>query len=151
GLAGADTFRVAGGMPFLVLTIEGGGSAGDTAFFFGADATAESVTIAPDATDPTLQTINGLGPVITPRGVAPLRYTGTDGDDTLTVSTGPQNDTILVANAGVVDIDQVTVASLPVIQFQGLNTFVLDPGAGSDSATFITASLGGALPSNYRV
>src|SRR5262249_38153325 len=52
---------------------------------------------------------------------------------------------------GVVDIDQVTVASLPVIQFQGLNTFVLDPGAGSDSATFITASLGGALPSNYRV
>src|SRR5262249_19211725 len=71
---------------------------------------------------------------------------------TFTVNTGPQDNTVRVAGgAAAVGVDRVTSDSLPVVEFTGLNTFILDPGGGVDTVTFATAGLGGALPGNYRV
>ncbi len=152
GLAGNDTFNVAGGSPFATLNIDGGSSTADAVSLTGTLAASDSVTIAPDATNSAFQDITGLGPFITTAGVETIGYTGVGGNDTLTVNTGAQDNTIRVSGGNAVPgiPDRVTSDSLPVIQYLGLSTFILDPGAGTDTATFATTGLSGALVGNYR-
>src|SRR5205085_2397095 len=81
-----------------------------------------------------------------------IRYMGVDGNDTLTVATGPQDSAIRVTggNTATGGADQVISTSLPPVQFTGLSAFILDPGAAVATAIFVTAGLGGALSANYR-
>jgi hypothetical protein len=124
-------------------------AAGNVLFLAGQAATAETVTIAPDATNPTEQDINGVVTSIVASGVELIRYTGIGGDDTLTVATGAGDDTARVEGGNSRDV--VTSSSLPRIEFSGLNTFVLDILDGIDTATFATGNLNGAIRSNYHV
>ena len=112
-------------------------------------ATVESVLIAPSAADTTKQLITGLGGPITSSGVEVIRYTGVSADDTLTVETGPGDDTVRVQGGTTRDV--VTSNGLPQIEFSGLNTFVLDILNGLDTATFATGDLNGAVRTNYQV
>ena len=80
-----------------------------------------------------------------------ITYTGVGTDDTLTVELGPGSDEARVESADTVARDRVISSSLPLIEFEGLDTFVLDMFFGLDTATFATGDLGGALPGNYHV
>ncbi|MDD4891110.1 MAG: hypothetical protein PHU85_14405, partial [Phycisphaerae bacterium] len=155
GLAGDDTFTVNGGHPYSGgITVEGGDpSASDVLYLTGAaGATAETVAIAPSASNNTMQTITGLtGGTLTVSGVEVIRYTGADTDDTLTVGLGDGSNVARVEGAGL-SVDRVVSDSLPVVEFTGLDGFTLAGGlGGADTLTFAIRALGGATAANYRV
>ena len=160
GLAGDDTItHGSNGVAFTVpITYEGGdpSSGSDVLLLTGRTGVADSVTIIPDAANPTEQDVTGLGAVINVSGVELIRYTGTlsvagGTDDTLTVNPGSGDDLVRVeSSVGGGAVDVVTTATLPKIQFTGLNTIIID-AFGSDTVTFKTELLGGALPGNYRM
>ena len=152
GGEGDDELRVTGGLTGTLLVSGGNPSASDVLFLTGAAATVENVRIIPNSANPTQQNVTGLGALITVSGVEVIRYTGAGDDDKLTVDTGPQDNTVKI-NGSIAPggVDQVQSDSLPMIQFAGLDTFVLDPGSGMDVVTFVTAGLGGAKPANYQM
>src|SRR5439155_2862777 len=53
-------------------------------------------------------------------------------------------------SSGGTAVDMVTTASLPKIEFTGLNTIIIN-AFGEDVVTFKTELLGGALPGNYKM
>ncbi len=149
GLNGDDQFTVAGNHPYDSIAIHGGDPLGsDVLFLTGAAAAVESVTISPDAANPTEQDVTGLGGTINVSGVELLRYTGADTDDTLTVELGDGDNTAHIERGD--NADQVISDSLSPIEFSGLSTFVIASGDGADVVTFKTHDLAGALPGNYR-
>ena len=156
-LAGHDTVAIAGGNPYTSgITVNGGDpSASDTVNLTGKAATAESMTVTPSATDPAEQTITGLGgaayQTIMTSNIGLITYTGVGNDDTFTVNTGTGDDTATVTKAPVASTNLVTSSSLPNVEFSAVNTFVLNIGAGTNTATFDTTFLSGAVAANYQV
>lgn len=160
GHDGNDQFNHAG-VVAIPVAYEGGnpGSGSDVLNLTGSLLTAETVTIRPDSTNSTEQDIIGFGAPIDVSGVELITYTGSpDGvgspDDTLTVDPGAGDDTVRVTSgAPSLLTDMMTSNSLPVIEFTGLNAFVVDANSsgGADVVTFLTRALHGALPGNYGI
>lgn len=148
GLDGDDVFNVDGAAAFTTLRIEGGNpSASDVLFLTGAVGVAETVTIQPNAVNPTEQSITGLGAPITTSGVEVIRYTGVGGDDDLRVVLGNGDDVARLD--GGVTVDALTSSSLPRIEYGALNAFTLDAVSGIDTVTVNLSFLLGAA--NYNV
>jgi len=125
-------FNIVGGAP---------GSGSDVLLISGAPATAETVYIAPSSMiDGTDIAVNAA--FMSSFGIELIRYDGLDADDELTVDTGVGDNTARVERGSGVDL--VTSDSLPDIEFDAVNTFVLDLNAGNDTGTFVTGSLSGA-------
>ena len=156
-LAGHNTVAIAGGNPYTggIIVTGGDPSASDIVSLTGKAATAESVNITPRNADHTQQAITGLGgagyQTIWTSNVGLITYTGVGGDDTLTVNTGSGDDTATVSKAAAAATDQVISSSLPAVDFSAVNTFVLNMGGGTNTATFDTTELSGAAAANYQV
>jgi hypothetical protein len=116
----------------------------------GAPGTGESVTIAPDSTNPTDQNVTGLAAGIDVSGMELITYTGVDGDDSLTVRPGAGDHDVRVDNGPSGDTDRVISDALPEIHFTELLTFTIDEAGnfGNIRATFVTTNLAGAA--NYQ-
>ncbi|NLX97024.1 MAG: hypothetical protein GXY83_12690, partial [Rhodopirellula sp.] len=136
------------------INIEGGGPSDSDGLFLNGvtGAVAQTVIISPDNSNPDETDIVGYAGLATinARGYELIRYTGADTDDTLAVALGDGNDDARVEDAEQW-VDRVISSSLPVIEYTGLDTFVLDMTLGLDTATFATGALFGALPGNYEV
>ena len=151
GLAGDDEFSLNAGLPYGNVEVNGQGPGGsDVLLLSGAAGVAETVTIAPDATNPTEQDVTGLGASIDVSGVELIRYTGDGGDDTLRVVPGAGDHAVRVDNGPEPLTDRVTSDALPEIHFTDLLNFVVDEDSqiGNIVATFVTGSLAGAI--NYQ-
>jgi hypothetical protein len=151
GLNGDDRFNITGGHPYAIINVQGGSpSASDVLFLTGAAAVAETVTIAPDAVNPTEQDVTGLGGTINVSGVELIRYVGTlsvlgAADDTLIINPLAHDDSLRVANSANSGLDLVTSNVLPDIEFGGLVAFQIEMiGTGTVQATFFTRFLTGA-------
>ncbi len=132
----------------------GGGPSGgsDTLHLTGATtpAVAETVTVAPDATNSDDQDVTGLGAQIDVTGIELITYTGRDTDDTLIVNPGDGDNEVFVRQ-GHGGADIVSSDSLPDIEYDDLQTFRVREGIGSfdrDIVTFVLSFLGGA--NNYE-
>ncbi len=162
-LQATGTFAVFGGGP---------GVGSDTLHLLGDPnpATAENVTILPDAANPEDQDVTGLGTPIDVSGKELITYIGApDGagaaNDTLTVDPGAGDNIVRVDHANTLDhpldavgpqpADRVTSDSLPEIQFARLQTFTADANSaapsGSDTVSFKTWFLAGAVNTNYQM
>lgn len=149
GNDGDDTFNHDGAVAFPLSYNGGNPSGSDVLNLTGATGVAQNVSISPSASDATKQTVTGLAGSISVSGTEVIRFTGSGGDDTLNVFTGSGDDTVRVQRGN--NFDQVISNSLPLVEYTGLNTFVVDLGAGTDQVTFATHFLAGALAGNYRV
>ncbi len=108
-LVGVNNLNVDGGFP----------SASDTVVVDGTAAN-DAVTITPTAADAA--TVTGLGPVIALTTVEHLTYSGLGGDDTLTIQSTANADTIVVDQGPVTDQGNVAINSLLAVAYQGLGT-----------------------------
>ncbi len=159
GLTGNSVFDVPGGTPYTTLFLNGGSTSNsDVANLSNESATAADVLITPDILNVTQQDIIGLaGPEILTTGMTLINYLGGLSslgapEDTLTVDKGPKDGFItVVGSQAAADDDLVTSSSLPPIDFGNLNTFIADTDGGTNTVTFQTSFLTGALPANYQV
>jgi len=148
GLAGNDTFNIAGDHNLTEIVVEGGSPAeGDVLNLIGALGVAEDVNIMPNGGNPTEQLIFGLGGLITVSGIELITYTGNGNDDNLTVQTGLANDTARLD--GRIFFDELTSRSLPNIRFSGVDEFRLVSDFGLNTATLNPTFLNGA--NNYFI
>ncbi|MFH1918923.1 MAG: Ig-like domain-containing protein [Planctomycetota bacterium] len=142
-----DTLVVNGGLTGALAVAGGDPSASDVLNLLGAPLTAETVTIAPDASNPTEQDITGLGAPIDVSGVELITYTGSPDvaggpDDTLNFDPGAGDDQVRVDDQVDFTTARVTSGNLPEVHFTGLDTFFIESGDfGSVEATFVTAFL----------
>lgn len=144
GYDGDDVFNIAAPHPFTNgIDVQGGnpGNGSDVLNLTGADATAETVVIAPDANNPSDQEITGLGEPIDVSGVERITYTGNADDDTLTVDLGDGSKTARLQNGPAPGFDELTSSVLPMIQFADLDTFEIENG--SNSVATITVKTNG--------
>ena len=138
-------FNVTGG--FAVFTDDSGSDS-----FTFTDAAATDVGITPDANDSDDQLVSGVFTSnITLSGVERIHYDGNSGE-TLTVDPGLGDNEVTVQRSNDTAADLVTSDSLPDIEFEGVQTFLVDASsAGGDVVTFVTWFLNGATSTNYQM
>ncbi|MCO6458749.1 MAG: hypothetical protein J5I93_25865 [Pirellulaceae bacterium] len=137
----SGTFRVFAGDP----------GAGSDSFYFSDPGTA-AVGITPDGGASDNQLVSGVFTgAISLSGVELIHYDG-NASDTLTVNPGAGDNSVTVRRGTHLGTDQVNSDSLPTIEFEGVNTFLVDASAqGSDTVTFVTWFLTGAVNANYQM
>jgi hypothetical protein len=163
GLDGDDTFEINQNNPFAGgLFLDGGNPSHSDVVNLNAPATfAQTVTIAPLATDQTRQLISNFANVvavnnpITTSGIELINYNspGDPVNDNLIVNLGTGDNVARVERS--TDrpddpTDEITSDSLPKIAFHTLASFEVQAGGGADVVTFKTGALAGAAPANYR-
>lgn len=152
-LAGDDVIRL--GASFNVSgtfkVFAGDPGTGSDVFEF-ADATATAVGISPDAANSARQLISGIFTNhITLSGVEFIDYNGNSGE-TLTVDPGLGDNEVTVQRGNNTGHDQITADSLPLIEFGGVQTLLIDASSpGGDTVTFVTWFLTGAQAGNYQM
>ncbi len=137
----SGTFAVFAGEP---------GSGSDTLTV--ADASATAVLVTPNANNSDDQELSGIfANPIAVSGVELIHYNG-NASDTLTVDPGLGDNSVTVAGSSNMSADLVTSDSLPDIEFEDVQTFVVDASTvGSDVVTFDTWFLSGAVNTNYQM
>jgi hypothetical protein len=118
-----------------------------------------NVSVVPDfqntqQLDTTLQD-TGSGHVINiaTTSAKVIHFSGSGGDDNLTINSGQGDNSVRIDNGATVFTDEVTATDMPsVIEFANINNFTYtDAGFGTNTVTFATQNLAGASSWNANL